>query len=915
MDIQINTNKLINDIMSNENAAIMLFAPNGTGKAAFISELGSRYEKVFWFSAVCDSMEAFALTFAEKVVKDPVALLKVRQLYNCYSEYNNEKIIINAILDYIASLKGNFLVVLEHLDDAPEGFDLGLIERLIKHCPKNLKVLISAQKFINFDYRRFEPRYPILIDENLMGKRAKTHDFESCVEDLDDEQRAFLSYVAPLRCINADFTKTFYPESEELLELLCRKSWYVVRREKDKYFINPLFRDYLILENNNGGFSKENVYKRYGDYLKEKGELYTAFLAYTQAEDIENIEKCIEKGLMDESFMHKLNYYAEYIKKVLFIDTKKYPHYRIYLSLISYYLGNYDAAYDSLNSLLKEFEEKSEAMYYCCNLIVKTLCAQKLYNKAYDFITSLRSKITETEPLLSDVFCLIPLVYRELDISIDFNYIKIVEDELLTEQNSGQIWYPKVLQAVSEAYFDIGNYKKTVQLINRIREIIPFYVIPHNIVMFYYYSGNIEATRSMAQEALDFAERNEITKDVSYLYTALANTELYNGNIEEALRLFDNAVQLDKTNSLTKFFNIALRSMAYARYGDINYAKEITHIYLKYCETYYPQYANMLLCAMAFCYYKLKSPEQAYFYATQCIKTSKARSIFWLIGMAIATTHLLNTDELKDAQKLIRNIIKSSYIYGMEIVLVDNIDIFEPLFDFAIKNNIETDYLNNIYLAVSKKKAQKKRTGNLKIKLFGTTSVLYKEEEIAWKTRKAKELFFHYILAGEKGIDRNVIINYLWKDYLYESAINNLKTTNNIIRKTLSQYNVDFKLEYMNTKYILTLKDVSIDYLDYARIASQYKREINIKKQIELMNIMLDIYKEDFALDMDKADFNNARQSIKQELMIKLLKLSRELSQAGDYIEAKKFIQALAIIDRNTDYTQKIAEIDSYITL
>jgi hypothetical protein len=78
---------------------------------------------------------------------------------------------------------------------------------------------------------------------------------------------------------------------------------------------------------------------------------------------------------------------------------------------------------------------------------------------------------------------------------------------------------------------------------------------------------------------------------------------------------------------------------------------------------------------------------------------------------------------------------------------------------------------------------------------------------------------------------------------------------------------------------------------------------------------MLDIYKEDFALDMDKADFNNARQSIKQELMIKLLKLSRELSQAGDYIEAKKFIQALAIIDRNTDYTQKIAEIDSYITL
>jgi len=919
MDIQVNTNKLINEIMSNANSAIMLFAPNGTGKAAFISELGNRYQKVFWFSSSCDCMEAFALTLAFKIVEDEELLLRIKQLSYCESEYNNDRIIINATLDYISSLKGNFLLVLEHLDGVSEGFDLSLVERLIKHCPRNLKILISAQEFINFDYSKFEPLYPILIDENVMGKRAKTHDFEESIRDLSDEQRAFLSYIAPLHCVDTQFADEFFPQCKELLEYLCRKTWYIVRRGNDKYFINLLLKDYLGVEKGSSQeyyneFAKQNVFKRYADYLFDR-ELFAAFKMYLKAEDIKMVELCIAIGIKDETFAQRLDLYAKHIKKVLYQDAKSYPYFQLYLAFVSFHLGNYTTAFDNLNSLLNTFQDQPKALYYCYKLMVKSLCAQKDFKRAYDFIVSLKDKYTETDPIIGGVLCLTPQIYRELDIAVDFNFLKSIEEDWTTVENAKQIWYPKVLQVISETYFDAGNYKKAVQILNKIKEVIPFYVIPHNIVMFYYYSGNIESAHKMAVEALEFAQRNEITKDVSYIYTALANFDLYSGNIKEALKKFDTAVSLDKTNSATKFFNIALRSMAYARYDDINYAREITHIYLKYCETYYPQYANMLLCAMAFCYYKLNAPEQAYFYATQCIKTSKARSIFWLIGMAIATTHLLNSNELKDAQKLIRNIIKSSYVYGMEIMLVDNIDIFEPLFDYAIRNNIEIEYIENIYQAVNKKKSQKKKFGNLKIKLFGNTSVLFKDEEVAWKTRKAKELFFHYVLAGDKGIDRNVIINYLWKDYLYESAINNLKTTNNIIRKTLTQLNVDFKLEYMNTKYILTLKDIHIDYTDYAKLAAQYKKETNIKKRIELMNAILDIYKDDFAIDMDKTDFNNARQSIKQELMIKLLKLSRELSQEGDYIEAKKFIQALATIDRNTDYTQKIAEIDSYITL
>ena len=180
---------------------------------------------------------------------------------------------------------------------------------------------------------------------------------------------------------------------------------------------------------------------------------------------------------------------------------------------------------------------------------------------------------------------------------------------------------------------------------------------------------------------------------------------MYYGKVKEALQKYDIAVSLDKENSYTKFYNISQRCMAYARHGDLNYAKEVSHIYLKYCETYAPQYANMLLCSLAFCFYRLGNKEKAYFYATKCVTQSKSRSIFWLCGMAIATAYLLERGDLKDANSLVRNILKSSYVYGMEIMVVDNIDVFEPLLTYASKNGIETAYIDKLNTMIKKKRA------------------------------------------------------------------------------------------------------------------------------------------------------------------------------------------------------------------
>ena len=71
---------------------------------------------------------------------NPSAMQKIKQLRYSESELNNEVIIITALLQHISTIKGNCLLVFERMEMLSENFDYGLIERLIKHCPKTLRL-------------------------------------------------------------------------------------------------------------------------------------------------------------------------------------------------------------------------------------------------------------------------------------------------------------------------------------------------------------------------------------------------------------------------------------------------------------------------------------------------------------------------------------------------------------------------------------------------------------------------------------------------------------------------------------------------------------------------------------------------------------------------------------------------------
>ncbi|MFA5449324.1 MAG: hypothetical protein WC292_02685 [Clostridia bacterium] len=921
MKFEINTNTLINEIMANNTSAVMLFAPPGTGKTQFLTELSSRYRTVFWFNAVAGGIDMFTYCLIDQIItEDDVLKNKLHQLLYCRSEFNGDNVIITAVLDYISKIKGNCLMVFERMERLPQNFDLALLERLIKHCPSNLKIVVSSDEYIDFDYTKFEPLYPKLIDEYTLLPRRANPDFEELLSDITEEDKAFLTYISDIVEVDIDFVRDFYPKGVELLYYLNKKDNYVSTRDGKFFRPNTLLKNYLLTLKDrysllNAERSKIPAKRRYADHAFTLNDYVLATTYYLELDDYDMVDKCAKAALTQAYCLMQMGDFAKANITMPFKPNKSKKNYSLFYAILSDARGDHKTAKEFLDDLPDYFRDNNEILLelISINRLIKMTSRLSLDISVYaDRVTDVIGRSREVYPDYTDDFIISLLPYRK-DLGIT---IAEIERCLHREKASDSFLYIKGVEGLANAYFDAGNYRRAMELTHIIKNHFKWYVIPHNLLAFRYYDGEIEATEKHAKEALDFALENDITKDISLLYCTLGMVDLYYGKIDEALEKYDTAVRLDKENISIKFYNIGQRCIVYAKYKDPNYAKEVAHIYLKYCESFYPQYTNMLQLALSFCWLKLGDSEKAYQYATKCVQSSKSRTTNWLLGMAIATDYMLTKKDLKDAPTLVRNILRSSYQYGMQMLVVDYYhDIFNGLISFAKQHDIESEYMAVIDSALLKKQNSKVVTNNLKVTMFGDVTASVGGKEIQWKTRKSKDLFFHYLLAKGNGIDRNLIIDLMWKDYLNESAINNLKTTNNIIRKTLAAHNIEFSLDYINSKYALTVKSLDSDYNVYCELKEKLTGETSLQQRVDIINRMLKVYKNDFALDLQYSDFNDERKSIKQDMIINLLKLIRSLAKAGEYLEAKRFLSSLNMIDRQNDYTAMMAELDEHISV
>ncbi|MDR2266015.1 MAG: hypothetical protein LBE09_00300 [Christensenellaceae bacterium] len=923
MKYDANANTLISEIMSNTTSAVMLFAPLGSGKADFLTELASRYHRVYWFSPVDCEMSLFIYYLVEKIIKadNPERAKKLLQLMYCRSEFNDESVVITAVLDYIANIRGNCIMIFEHMDMLPKNFKLSMIERIIKHCPNNLKVVVSSDDYVNFDFTKFEPQYPKLIDEDMLADRSSKMPPSDYIGDLKPVNKAFLTYISEVGSVDIDFVRDIYPDGVSLLLALSRHGLYVSIRDKERIHLNQEFTSYLRSIKGEYATICSNMFKEpfqlaLGRYKLAKKQYFTAARIFAHLNDGENCDATVKKLLRDEDSIYMAADFACVNPSIVKYPQFDLPYWTLMYSVACEVRNDYAMALDICDKLITVFQRQEDIIGEMITLGRKIQIACKISGTASEYRSDILEAYSRIAPdqvkLRSLIFRGILDCQRELGLSI-----LQIDDMLLSMMNEDCFQYIKNMESAAYTYFNRGNYKKALEITAAIKKYLPYYVIPHKFIAFKYYAGEVDIAEQMVSEALTFAQENKITEDISLLYCTMATIDVYRGRLNEAFQRYDLAVTLDKTDNYAKFFNITKRCAAYTRFKDPNYSKEISHIYLKYCRAFAPEYEHMILPSLAFAYHKIGDNEKARQYAIRCVQISPAHTTYWLICMAMITCNMMRKGDLKDVESLVRNILCSSYNYGMDMIVVEYYDdCFEPLINYARMRNIESEYIDRIATILESKNNISWSGKTLKVTMFASAVTLSAAgKDLTWRTKKAKDLFLHYLMAGSAGLDRRVILDFFWKDYTYASAINNLKTTNNVIRKTLARSQINSTLKYSNGKYILHIKYLESDYSAFCALRERYNDDIPVAKRMQLLNEMIKIYKGDFAEDVRSKYFNYERKNLKQTFVTAVIKLIRHLARQGEYMEAKHYLNHVILIDDENDYTHMMQELDGQIQL
>ena len=241
-------------------------------------------------------------------------------------------------------------------------------------------------------------------------------------------------------------------------------------------------------------------------------------------------------------------------------------------------------------------------------------------------------------------------------------------------------------------------------------------------------------------------------------------------------------------------------------------------------------------------------------------------------------------------------------------VIVDYYDCFKAIIDYAERNGLASKAVAEAKALLSKKESYNSPSGRVVVKLMGNTSVSVEGTELIWKTRKAKELFLAYIVAGKDGLDRNFILSNFWNDYLYESAINNLKTTNNMIRNTLNEKNVEFRLRYGNGKYTLDMSCMTCDYEDFLKALSLYDENADVNERTAKMREILNRYNGGFATDATHDYFIDIAKTHRDKILVYAINLVNDLIDSGDLIGAKRLNNDLKNVDKEGEYSSVISE-------
>ena len=806
------------------HAPVLLQCPTSPSYLDFLPDLVNNYRTVYCYDASWESQTDFLLCIAEKVLSKEEWLV-AKSFCDCYAE-NYKKTVLKKILSKIALLQNDCLFFFSGLETLNDSFDLSLLEFLLTDSPDNLKIVFCSTTVPHIDYNISTHSFPRIIICDKEGECLK-FDGEILRENyFTNEQRRSLCTLSALGVVHKDFAELLCPGIGIAVNALARSYRSVVLCLGEYYLFHSDLRDFLL-----------SVCSPLWDEEKTKEE-YVRFL-YESKRYVESFEK---------SHIYQIStYLGKSLEKLMSTGRESYIYSFFKSNRISIpslpicnaleksiqndYLGGIEAA--------KAIENESVRKIFTFSFSLFCEKRKEAFTAFYDEIAEDYSRIE----VYSRLIYLFTYSEKKHLGSLP-GFMQWMDKNVLPK--STDIAF---LHYISRIYSATGNYISAKKYLVRIKELCEYYSYSHVQSWTFFFTMPIDTVATFAQDT-----NNAFLECCGYLYLR---------NKTQALSCL-NKIKHNDDYSSDGMLGTALQGLFYGEAGDPDFGRSLLLLYAVLCEREKREDSSIFYTALAYCEWLLRNEAKAFFYLHHG-KRGHVDAFFAFLSHALEINCTIERERTAIIDKKVEELFKTAQECGYDNALVVLQSCFVPLMTYAMKREICPEYVARIQLLLSKKKEFVPGKKNIQIQFFGNTSVHIDRREISWKTKKCKELFLLYKFFPE-GIERSKIIDEIWSDYVFASAVNNLKTTNNLIRKTLRDYNVAFEFSYVNGKYKLSTDFPECDYDVFCGLVKEFDSLHDVRKRIVILNRLLAYFDEGFASDCEIKCFIEENEKIKEEL-------------------------------------------------
>ncbi len=845
-------NRIINSIMSGQTP-VFLLCPTEPSYLDFLPDLTNNYHTVYTYSAAWNTQVDFLLYFAKTVLSEEE--YAVAEAYvNCRQD-GYERMLLKKILLKIFLVHNDCLFFLTALEKLDPSFDFSIFEYLMAECPDNLKLVFCSTAVPHIFYGMNDRAFPRIIVCDRPGEELP---FSESVftEDFFDESRLHvLKELSVCPYVDNNFAERLFPGSSLLLAALARNYRSVILKAGDFYSFHPLARAALEKVCDKPCRSFSELTQKYVSFYFENGQYRSALEKAIEFNKPDMVEKTVavlfEKG--QEDFVCRL-----------FMRYKlSLPDLPICNAFTKAAAGDFRGALEA--SKKTERESVRKKAYYMLSFYLPDV-RKEAFNR---FCNELDK---EPELLFSCVGFIGYLTYSEKKtLGVLPGFIKTTER--IFEEGTKDIVF---LHYVSKIYAAIGNYVEAKKFLLRIKELCDYYRYSYAQSWSFFFNMPIDIVASYAKET-----SNTLLECCGYLYE---------GNKAQVLSCLKKIENKDVYNP-EGMLGLALQSLFYAEAGDPDFGRSLALLYAVLCEREDREESSLLFTSIAYCEWMLRNNNRA-IAILQKVQKTNTDAFFSFLTAALEIACTLDAEPYSVVEKRLEKLLSVAEKREYDNAIVVLRTLFTPLISFAERNGICSDYSSKMSLLLVRNKEATVGRKNIQVKYFGSSAVYMDKREIFWKTRKCKELFLLYSFYPD-GIERNKIISEIWSDYVYASAINNLKTTNNLIRKTLKEYGIPFEFTYANGKYRLTTERCESDIESYRLLQKEYAEADDLRKKAILASRMLSLTDEGLALDCELPSLKQEDRRIKEEQSLMLTGLIREMIRLNDYLNAKRFLLRL----------------------